>query len=360
MADKGDAPATTTVADPAAAEAQAQESRSFKLFIGQVPRAYTEADLRPHVEEFGEVVTLSVLRDRYTGSSKGGSWSQLSFPHGLRAAHLAWWRTVVAHCPESTVTLTGCCVGCAFLTFTEDKAAQECMVALHDKVTLPGVRAGLPCVPANPSRRTPLHPSGMPLCQPRHPLSKSSRAGLLWRPPQSLCAVLSSAEPPPCGLHSPRSTINGGPCPLQMPHSLQVKPADEHGRQASDERKLFIGMVSKTATEDELRLMFNPFGTIEDLTVLRGPDDVSRGCAFIKYSKREEASAAVAAMHNCGSRATLLEELSLCPLLISATGSAREAPRAPLTRLCPLPPLPVRRNRHHYAWVSVTDCGQVR
>lgn len=36
-------------------------------------------------------------------------------------------------------------------------------------------------------------------------------------------------------------------------------------------------MISKKATEEDLRIMFSPFGTIEELTILRDSDGKSRG-----------------------------------------------------------------------------------
>ena len=36
-------------------------------------------------------------------------------------------------------------------------------------------------------------------------------------------------------------------------------------------------MISKKATEDDLRMMFSPFGTIEELTILRDSEGKSRG-----------------------------------------------------------------------------------
>ncbi|XP_041265600.1 CUGBP Elav-like family member 3 [Onychostruthus taczanowskii] len=52
--------------------------------------------------------------------------------------------------------------------------------------------------------------------------------------------------------------------------------------------------------DEDVRKMFEPFGTIDECTVLRGPDGTSKGCAFVKFQSHAEAQAAIAALH--GSR----------------------------------------------------------
>uniref|UniRef100_A0A3Q3A5H7 RRM domain-containing protein n=1 Tax=Kryptolebias marmoratus TaxID=37003 RepID=A0A3Q3A5H7_KRYMA len=42
-------------------------------------------------------------------------------------------------------------------------------------------------------------------------------------------------------------------------------------------QKLFIGMISKKCNENDIRLMFSPYGQIEECRILRGPDGLSRG-----------------------------------------------------------------------------------
>ncbi|KAJ3596122.1 hypothetical protein NHX12_002531 [Muraenolepis orangiensis] len=67
---------------------------------------------------------------------------------------------------------------------------------------------------------------------------------------------------------------------------------------AVEDRKLFIGMVSKKYGENEVRMMFSSFGQIEECRILRGPDGLSRGCAFVTFATRSMAQNAIKTMHH--------------------------------------------------------------
>ncbi|XP_070610501.1 CUGBP Elav-like family member 2 isoform X11 [Erythrolamprus reginae] len=165
---------------------------AIKMFVGQIPRSWSEKELKELFEPYGAVYQINVLRDRSQNP------------------------------PQSK--------GCCFITFYTRKAALEAQNALHNIKTLPG-----------------------------------------------------------------------------MHHPIQMKPADSEKSNAVEDRKLFIGMVSKKCNENDIRVMFSPFGQIEECRILRGPDGLSRvhsfntessrGCAFVTFSTRAMAQNAIKAMH---------------------------------------------------------------
>lgn len=81
----------------------------------------------------------------------------------------------------------------------------------------------------------------------------------------------------------------------QMHHPVQMKPADSENR---NERKLFVGMLNKKLTEEDVKAMFIQFGHIEDCSVLKDAEGKSRGCAFVTFANRSYAQQAIKQMHH--------------------------------------------------------------
>ena len=76
-----------------------KEEDVIKLFVGQIPKHYEREDIEDIMSEFGEIVEISVIRDKITNEHKG----------------------------------------CAFITYTNRTAAANAQMELHEKRTLPGM-----------------------------------------------------------------------------------------------------------------------------------------------------------------------------------------------------------------------------
>lgn len=78
-----------------------------------------------------------------------------------------------------------------------------------------------------------------------------------------------------------------------LSHPVQMKPADIENR---NDRKLFIGMLSKSMNENDIRELFKEFGQIETCSVLR-ENGKSKGCAFLTFVNRSCAQLAIRKMN---------------------------------------------------------------
>ncbi|KAF9688059.1 hypothetical protein SADUNF_Sadunf02G0157600 [Salix dunnii] len=113
---------------------------------------------------------------------------------------------------------------------------------------------------------------------------------------------------------------------------LQVKYAD--GELERLEHKLFVGMLPKNVSEAELSDLFSKYGVIKDLQILRGSQQTSKGCAFLKYETKEQA---LAALEDINGKHKM--EGSSVPLVVkwADTEKERQARRAQKTQSQAMP-----------------------
>ncbi|KAF8039731.1 hypothetical protein BT93_B2065 [Corymbia citriodora subsp. variegata] len=78
---------------------------------------------------------------------------------------------------------------------------------------------------------------------------------------------------------------------------IKVRHADgERERLGPVVDKLYVGGLNKQASKSEIEEIFSPFGVVEEVYIVRDELKHSRGCAFVKYSHRDMALAAIKAL----------------------------------------------------------------
>jgi RNA recognition motif-containing protein len=63
-------------------------------------------------------------------------------------------------------------------------------------------------------------------------------------------------------------------------------------------KKIFVGNFSFSSTQEDIRQLFEPYGTVENVSLVTDRDTGrSRGFAFVEMSNNSEADAAIAALN---------------------------------------------------------------
>ncbi|XP_039500931.1 CUGBP Elav-like family member 6 isoform X3 [Drosophila santomea] len=105
------------------------------------------------------------------------------------------------------------------------------------------------------------------------------------------------APPPPTGV--PNRTQSPTRDSIKMELMESNSPDSIKDQPDADNIKMFVGQIPKTWDETRLRQMFEQFGPVHTLNVLRDKvTSISRGCCFVTYYTRKAALRAQDALHN--------------------------------------------------------------
>ncbi|CAA2967003.1 flowering time control FCA [Olea europaea subsp. europaea] len=107
-------------------------------------------------------------------------------------------------------------------------------------------------------------------------------------------ATVEVAERAIVGLHG-QYTFPGGTIPIIVKYADGER--ERLGSFGSHVHKLYVGSVNKEASKWDIEEIFTPFGAIEDIYIVRDEFKRNRGCAFVQFSCRDMAIAAMTALH---------------------------------------------------------------
>lgn len=81
------------------------------------------------------------------------------------------------------------------------------------------------------------------------------------------------------------------------PGSDDKPPTDGAKQTGGPFGKLFVGQVPAVCTEEMLTPLFQPYGTLLEIKIMRDSHGRSKGCAWVRYETQAQAQAAIEALH---------------------------------------------------------------
>ncbi|EDO05435.1 RNA recognition motif domain containing protein [Babesia bovis T2Bo] len=78
------------------------------------------------------------------------------------------------------------------------------------------------------------------------------------------------------------------------------------GEPGVNDAKLFVGSIPKNAEEDLIREIFGPYGTLEDIFIMKDQNGAGKGCAFVKMAYKEQGLYAIRSLDG-------MKQLEGCP-----------------------------------------------
>ncbi|KAL0436002.1 UNVERIFIED_CONTAM: Flowering time control protein FCA [Sesamum radiatum] len=125
-------------------------------------------------------------------------------------------------------------------------------------------------------------------------LLKDKRTGLQ----QECCfvkyATIEQAERAIGAFHS-QYTFPGAAIPIKVKYADGER--ERLGSFGAHVHKLYVGCLNRQSSKWEIEEIFSSFGVIEEIFIVRDEFKQNRGCAFVQFSSRHMAAAAIQALH---------------------------------------------------------------
>mmetsp|Transcript_1829 Transcript_1829/g.2393 ORF Transcript_1829/g.2393 Transcript_1829/m.2393 type:complete len:329 (-) Transcript_1829:7-993(-) len=86
---------------------------------------------------------------------------------------------------------------------------------------------------------------------------------------------------------------------VTLPHAKRTLVVNKHLSKASGaEHKLYVGMLSRSTTEEQVRKMFEVYGSLTEVFMMTDKQTgANKGQAFVKFSNQDSANRAIAALN---------------------------------------------------------------
>ncbi|KAI8465632.1 MAG: hypothetical protein J3K34DRAFT_487277 [Monoraphidium minutum] len=257
----------------------------FRLFVGWVPKGYSEADLRPLFDQWGDVRDIITLKDKVSGEPRG----------------------------------------CAFVSYGTREEADAAIAHLDRRVTLPGAPSPLEVrfarshqyvqAGAGPQDNRQLFfaraPPGASESDLRALFSRYGHVEEinLFRQRSTHqskgCGFVTMAARPQAvavmAALDERHVMDGADTPLAIKWAdpeLQVKKRRAVEDSSMEKRMLFFAKVLRTASEDDVRGLFSRYGRVFELNIFRAFQGAptTKGCGLVTLGSAAEALAAIEAL----------------------------------------------------------------
>eukprot|EP00933_Yihiella_yeosuensis_P039677 TRINITY_DN3379_c0_g6_i1.p1 TRINITY_DN3379_c0_g6~~TRINITY_DN3379_c0_g6_i1.p1 ORF type:complete len:494 (+),score=95.76 TRINITY_DN3379_c0_g6_i1:66-1547(+) len=283
------------------------------IFIFHLPNDWSEEELHRHFIHFGAMLTVTVMRDKATGASRGFGFVSYQHPDSARRAiegmhgfstYAGKFLKVTYKQGEGDMGGMG---GMGGMGMTQDAAAAWASQPVQNVGAMQQQHGGYTAEHSLAAEPEVVMLKAMMETSFQEILSKASEkgvsqeqldkhlTGIAIQAMNSVKQVLGmpvsggfgeGIPPPP---REPYPGVGGGVAPGASKETLAKIPPGAN---------VYIYGIPVSWDEDALSLNFTAFGSILSARVVRHPDGSSKGFGFVGFESAEAAAAAIAQMNN--------------------------------------------------------------